>query len=186
MQIHHTKNLDDVLKIPVGTSVKHRLPWLIIGLIGGVLAAQIVENFEGVLSENLFLATFIPLIVYMSDAVGTQMESFAIRDFAIKSHIHFIKYFVRQFLVISIIGVILSLCLLGIIIATHHEFKVGLVLSISLFAAVLSSLFTGLLIPYVFSKIKFDPANASGPIATIIQDLLSVSVYFFIANSLLS
>jgi magnesium transporter len=122
----------------------------------------------------------------MSDAVGTQMEAFAIRDLAIKSHLHFIKYFIKQFLVVSVIGVILSTTLLLISLLTSQELQVGLVLSISLFAAIMSSLATGLLVPYIFARINFDPANASGPIATIIQDLLSVSVYFAIANSLLS
>jgi magnesium transporter len=178
--LESTKSLDDVLKIPVGRAVMHRLPWLLIGLGGGVFAARIVEGFQATLSENLFLASFIPLIVYMSDAVGTQMEAFAIRDLAIKSHLHFIKYFIKQFLVVSVIGVILSTTLLLISLLTSQELQVGLVLSI------MSSLATGLLVPYIFARINFDPANASGPIATIIQDLLSVSVYFAIANSLLS
>ena len=61
-----------------------------------------------------------------------------------------------------------------------------MVLGIALFAAVLSSVFSGLMVPYLFGKLKLDPANASGPVATIIQDLLSVFVYFLTASLLLT
>jgi magnesium transporter len=176
-------DIDDILKISIRKSVFHRLPWLIIGLIGGILTARIVDAFEVTLEKNIFLAAFIPLIVYMSDAVGTQMEAFAIRDFAIQSHLDFIRYFVRQMVVVTLIGFILSIGLFGICIFLLDQGRaVGLVLGISLFAAVMSSLLTGLFIPYIFRRIRLDPANASGPIATIIQDLISVMIYLSIAQ----
>ncbi len=180
------KTLDDVLKLPLYKSIFHRLPWLIIGLIGGVMAAKVVVGFEEILEKNLFLAAFIPLIVYMSDAVGTQMESFAIRDLAMHSHMKLIRYFLRQLIVVSLMGIILSVCLIFISLLMGQEIRVGITLGISLFAAVMSSLLTGILIPYLFNRIKLDPANASGPIATIIQDLFSVSIYFYIASLLLN
>lgn len=157
---------------------------MIIGLAGGILASKIVENFEAVLSENLILAAFIPLIVYISDAVGTQMEAFVIRDMALH-HLKFIKYFFRQLLVVSIIASILALSLFTYFVVSGGEKQIALVLGVSLFAAIMSSLFSGLIIPYLFRWIKLDPANASGPIATIIQDLMSIFIYFLIANRLL-
>lgn len=179
------QNIDDIFRTPIYISIYHRVPWLIIGLLGGVMAAKIVEFFEGTLQSNLYIAAFIPLIVYMSDAVGTQMEAFAIRDMAIQNHFQFIKYFLRQLIVVTLIGIILSILLFVINILIGHELRIGWVLSLSLFAAIMSSLVTGLLIPYLFNKIKLDPANASGPIATIIQDLFSVTIYFMIASILL-
>jgi len=179
------KNIDDIFLIPIHRSIFHRVPWLIIGLLGGVLAAKIVENFETTLESNLYLAAFIPLIVYMSDAVGTQMEAFEIRDMAVTNHFKFVKYFVRQFIIVTIKALILSSLLYIINIFLGHELMVGWVLALSLFAANMSSLVTGLLVPYIFTKIELDPANASGPIATIIQDLMSVTIYFMVANYLL-
>jgi len=179
------KNIDDVFRTPIYKSIWHRTPWLMLGLMGGVLAAGIVNSFEKTLETNLYLASFIPLIVYMSDAVGTQMEAFAIRDMAIQSHLKFVRYFLRQMVVVTLIGLILSGCLLVINVFLGHEPKVGWALSISLFAAIESSLLTGLLVPYIFNRINLDPANASGPVATILQDLLSITVYFAIAQAML-
>lgn len=156
-----------------------------LGLLGGIIAASIISSFEEVLTKNLILAAYIPLIVYVSDAVGTQMEAFVIRDFAIHSRLRFKKYFVRQLLIVLLIGLVLSASLFAISFALYTNAAISLVLSLSLFAAITSSIFTGLLIPYLFHKIDLDPANASGPIATIIQDLASVSIYFFFAHALL-
>lgn len=179
------RDIDDVLKIPISRSITHRLPWLIIGLIGGVFAAKIVEGFEAILSQNIVLAAYIPLIVYMSDAVGTQMEAFAIRDFAIHSHLHFIKYFLRQTVVVTVMGAVLSLGLFAFSVVVNGDSKIAMVLGLSLYSAIITSLVTGLIVPYLFRFIKLDPANASGPIATIIQDIFSVAVYFTVASFLL-
>jgi magnesium transporter len=176
---------DNILSIPLFKSLLHRLPWLILGLFGGLLAAGIVNRFEETLSRNLILAAFIPLIVYMADAIGTQMEAFIIRDLAVNPKIAFLKYFSRQIGIVSILGVVISLTLFLISFILFSNPKISLVLTLALFFAVLSSVFTGLVIPYFFGKLKLDPANASGPIATIIQDVLSVLVYFLIAFWLL-
>ena len=90
-------NIDNIFHLSLKVAIRHRLPWLGLGLFGGILASGIVGNFEEIISKNLVLAAFIPLIVYMSDAVGTQMESFAIRDFALHKNLNFFKYFLRQF-----------------------------------------------------------------------------------------
>lgn len=186
--MHHKKqraeNIDNVLKLPIYKSIYHRLPWLIVGLIGGIIASKIVKNSEAVLSENLILATFIPLIVYISDAVGTQMETFVIRDMALH-RVKFLNYFIRQLIVVTLISTILALTLFLYLVINNNKLSIALVLGLSLFCAIISSLFSGLIVPYLFRKIRLDPANASGPIATIIQDLVSVTIYFSIANSLL-
>ena len=125
------------------------------------------------------------IIVYMADAVGTQMEAFIIRDLAFNPQLHFLKYFIRQFTITSIISIFSSIVLYVLSYLFYRDYSVSLVLSLSLSIAIISSIFTGILIPYFLSKLKFDPANASGPIATIIQDILSVVVYFLIATWLL-
>lgn len=176
---------DDIFQISILNSFRHRIPWLLVGLMGGILTAAIVRNFEIVLSDNLILAAFIPLIVYMADAVGTQMEAFIIRDLAFNPQLHFLKYFIRQFTITSIISIFSSIVLYVLSYLFYRDYSVSLVLSLSLSIAIISSIFTGILIPYFLSKLKFDPANASGPIATIIQDILSVVVYFLIATWLL-
>ncbi|MBI2023748.1 magnesium transporter [Candidatus Giovannonibacteria bacterium] len=178
---HPGSSIDNIINLPILKSVEHRIPWLFIGLFGGIAAAGIVSFFEDTLKENIILAAFIPLIVYMADAIGTQMEAFIIRDSAINPKFDFGKYFFKQTLVVSFIGVLMSGTLFVYSIITGSGNSIGGVLGIALFLAIISSVFTGLIIPYALSRFKFDPANASGPVATIIQDILSITIYFAIA-----
>lgn len=176
---------DDILTIPLWLAIKHRLPWLLVGLLGGMLAAGIVGSFEKTLESNLVLAAFIPLIVYMADAVGTQIEAFVIRDFAVAHRLNYSRYFLKQGLIVFSLAVAIGLSFGVISIGLYGDAKMAVVVSIALFFAVMSSVLSGLLIPYLFTILKQDPANASGPIATIIQDVLSVLIYFTVANILL-
>lgn len=176
---------DNVLTLPVFTSLKHRLPWLLLGLLGGMLAAGIIGRFEGTLEKNLILAAFIPLMVYMADAVGTQMEAFIIRDLAVNPELDFLRYFRRQFLIVTLIALITSGALGGLSLLLYRVPKVSLVLALSLFLGIISSVITGLVIPYLMGRLKQDPANASGPVATILQDILTVAIFFLIASWLL-
>jgi len=178
-------NYDNVLKIPLWRALRHRLPWLFIGLLGGILAAQIIGQFQATLEENIILASFIPLIVYMADAIRTQMETFIIRDLAIDPMLNFGKYVVRQLSVLMLISLIVSGAIFVSIYLFQRDIKISMILGSALFIAISSSFFTGLLIPYFLERLKFDPANASGPVATIIQDLLSVTIYFLVASQLL-
>ncbi len=184
--ISHRRALtDNVMELPIMVSIKHRLPWLLIGLAGGILAARIIGLFENTLQENLILAAFIPLIVYMGGAVEAQMVTFMIRDTALNPKLPFGKYFLHQFRVVLLVALILSIFLYTIGFAFYHDLKIASVVGVALFTAITSSVLVGLIVPYFFSRLKLDPANASGPIATIIQDLLSVTIYFTIASLIL-
>ena len=183
--IYYKGTFDNLTNLSILQSIKHRIPWLIIGLSGGLIAASIVKAFETTLSQNIILVAFIPLIVYMADAVGAQMQAFIIRDLAINRNLNFLKYITKQTGVVFIIGLIMSSALTGITYLIYGNGLISAVLGIALFIATISSMITGLVIPYLLSKIKFDPANASGPIATIIQDIISVLIYFLVATLLL-
>lgn len=176
---------DDIFKISVGKSLWHRLPWLLIGLVGGILVAELIEGFKITLEENLILAAFIPLIVYMSDAVGTQMEAFAVRDFAVHQKINFAKYFWRQYSIVLLIAILASAAFFAVGFIIYQNIAITSVLALALFIAINSSVLTGLLIPFICRKLKLDPANASGPIATILQNVISITIYFTIATWLL-
>lgn len=176
---------DNVLKLSVRTSVAHRLPWLFLGLLGGLLAAHIVSSFKTTLEQNIVLAAFIPLIVYMGSAAGTQMEALIIRDLAIDRKLPFVRYLRRQMTVVVSMAAVCAVLLGGLSYVFYRDLQVSSILATSLLVAVCSSLFTGLCVPYVFSRFRMDPANASGPLATIIQDILSLVLYFSIATALL-
>lgn len=176
---------DDVLKLPISISLKHRLPWLIAGLLGGLVAAYVIGFFEPTLQKNLMLAAFIPLIVYMSGATSAQMIVFFIRDQTLNIKLPIFKYFLRQTTVVALLGLIISGLFFGVSFLIYKQLAISGILGIALFTAIFSSVITGLFIPYFFSQLKLDPANASGPIATIIQDILSIFIYFSIASILL-
>lgn len=175
-------DFDNILEMPITLAVEHRLPWLILGLLGGLVAAYIIGHFEETLEKNLILASFIPLVVYLSDAVQTQLGAFAIRDLALFRKFDFWRYFLKQFFAVSLLAFILGGVLFLITFLLYQRGDMALVLSSTVIIAVLSALLTGLLIPFILRKFKFDPANASGPIGTIVQDILSVLIYFGVAS----
>ena len=183
--IRHPKALAaNILETSLFTFFRHRVPWLFLGLLGGLLAARVIGLFENTLRENVVLAAFIPLIVYMSDAVGTQTEAWVIRDLAIEQRLPFRKYFLRHLLVTAMIA-----CSFGIALylmsAVLYGNPMAMVLGLSLTAAITSSVLTGLIVPFAFSRMHLDPADPSGPVGTILQDILSILAYFLIASVLL-
>lgn len=173
------------IDLPMKKLLWHRLPWLLLGLLGGVLSAEIVGLFEGTLSENLILASFIPMIMYMGGSVLSQTQAFFIRDLALNPQLNFRKYFVKQLGVMCIIALSVSVVMLVISLLRHQSLAIANVLSVALFAVVGSTMLTSLVIPYIFQKFKFDPADGSGPMSTVVQDLLGVTIYFLVAYLLL-
>ncbi|EKD33207.1 MAG: hypothetical protein ACD_76C00068G0004 [uncultured bacterium] len=178
--------IDDVIKIPLFQAVKHRIPWLILGLIGGLVAAGIVGLFEETLERNLILASFIPLVVYIADSVRTQLEAFAIRDITLYRKLEIGKYVTKQMAIVLITALILSISILIFGQILNYELIISVVLGLAIFSAISSSVITGIGVPFLFRKMHIDPANASGPIGTILQDITSVSVYFLIATAILT
>lgn len=177
--------IDNVLQIPITLSFRHRVPWLMVGLVGGLFTSKIIGFFEDILSENLILASFIPLVVYMSGAIAVQTQTVVIRDLAIEHHFNIRRYVWRQMLVVIFISFTsaILLSLLSFVFAIPSG--VALTLIISLFAAMASSIGSGLLVPFVLRHFRSDPANVSGPIVTIIQDMTTVILYFAIASVIL-
>lgn len=162
---------------------KLRLPWLALGLFGGLLAAKIVHFFEGPLQDHFILAAFIPLIIYMADAVGTQTETLFVRSLVYRPDIK--KYFLKEIEVSLSIALVLGILLTFI---SYFWFKlsyIGIILGVSLFFTIIVAFLLGLLVPYLFNKFKEDPAMASGPIGTIIRDISSLIIYFSLASILL-
>ncbi len=176
---------EDQLTFPFFMAIKHRLPWLLIGLIGGVLVARIIGFFEASLRQNLVLAMFIPVIVYMSNATGSQTQAIFLRDLATHTKIPFRKYFLRQLLTCFFLALFCSLFLFLVVAVGWATFYLAFVLSLSMLITIISASFFALAIPYSLNKFKVDPAFGSGPFTTIVQDILSIIIYFGIANWLL-
>lgn len=164
---------------------KIRLPWLIVGLFGGMIAAQIIAYFESTLSEKIILASFIPLILYISNAVAIQTQTLYIRNLATNTFSQRV-YFLKELRVSLIIGLTLSLIVFLIFLTTSQGILIATILSTSILIAITTSIFMAMTITWILSKIKMDPALGSGPFGTIISDITSLLIYFFVASVFLS
>lgn len=165
--------------------VKSRVPWLVVGVIGGTITAALIGSFEDLLSEFIALASFIPIMVYMSDAVGTQSEALIIRKIAVDPSMRPLIYIRREFMVAAGIGA-LSSAFAGLMAGlTRMNPSLGLIIFISMFFSVLAAVLISTASPLVFRRLGFDPAVATGPLATILSDFTTTLIYLSVASSLL-
>lgn len=169
---------------PVRRRLWHRLPWLLVGLLGGFFAADIVGAFEEQLQANVILAFFVPAVVYLADAVGTQTEALVIRGLSVGVGIG--RVLVREVLTGVLVGVALALVFLPVAIVRWGDYKVALAVSLALLGACSIATIIAMGLPWVFHRLGRDPAFGSGPLATVIQDLLSIVIYFAIAVKIVS
>ena len=160
----------------------HRLPWLLVGLAGAVLSAELVGVFEAKLHAHLILAFFVPGIVYLADAIGTQTETLTIRGMSVGIRVE--RVFFRELMTGFFIGLILATIFFVLVLARWQRLDVAIAVSIALFAAssIASAVAMGL--PWLLRGMGQDPAFAAGPLATVIQDLLSVLTYFVVCMAL--
>lgn len=183
---HGEKNAIDVLlKATSGTHVKLRLPWLVLGLFGGVVAAVVVEQFEGTLSDQLILAAFIPAIVYMADAVGSQTQMLFVRALALHHSLKVVPYLLREVVVNFILGLILAGLILVISLLWVGNPIVSVILALSVFLTVCFTVLVAISLPWLFNRFGYDPAIASGPLATVVRDIMSLLIYLGVAATLL-
>ena len=162
---------------------KSRLPWLFFGLVGGGISTFIVQNFQQTIREELALAFFIPVIVYMNDAVGTQAQTVFVRNSALEKT-HLVKSLLFETKVTFLIALVLSISMY-IFADIWLDANVALVVTLSMFLGIMSSAIIGTFIPWALEKFGKDPAIGSGPFTTILQDLLSIVIYFTIASAFL-
>ncbi len=183
----HKKNefSTKILEAPVKTLVKIRIPWLITGLLGGLLAANITIFFEEPLKSYFILASFIPLIAYMSGAVASQTQVLYIRSLS-SNHLSKKKYFLKEIKTGLLMGIVLSFILFNLTFLISRILLVSFILGVSLFLTILSAIVISIFIIEILSKLGKDPALGSGPFGTILADISSLLIYFMVATFLLS
>jgi len=161
----------------------HRLPWLAIGLVGAMASAGIVASFEEDLEREVLLAFFVPAVVYMADAVGTQTETVVIRGMALGVSLKSIAR--RELATGAIIGCLLAVVFLVFARVVWGDVRIAAVVSLALLVSASVATLVAMTLPYGLQRLGRDPAFGSGPLATVIQDLLSIAAYFAIAAALL-
>ena len=159
-------------------SLRRRLPWLIVGLGGGLLAALVVRNFEATLEAQIALAAFIPVVVYIADAVGAQVEIIFIRRLAIDAQTRVIPYFFKELFVSGVIGLIIGACAAVAVAYWWSSAFLASVVGVSIGLGAVVAALIAVLLPSLFAKFKFDPAMATGPLATVVADISSLLIYF--------
>jgi len=174
------------IKSSASVMVKTRLPWLIIGVLGGTITASIISSFEHVLNTLLALAAFAPVLAYLSDAVGTQSETLAVRSIALNPLLSLKSYFVREIAVALSLALACGLLLSTIVLVEWQNSTLGLIVGLSMFFSIISAVLISTGFPFLFKKANLDPAIASGPFATMISDVATVTIYFTVASILLT
>jgi magnesium transporter len=152
-------------------------------LAGAILAADIVRFFERELQANVMIAFFIPGIVYLADAVGTQTEALIIRGLSVGVPIGSVLR--REILTGLMIGLTLAMVFYPIGVWRWAGDGIVLAVALAIFAACATASLVALALPWVLNRLGIDPAFGSGPLATVVQDLLSIVIYLVIATAIL-
>jgi magnesium transporter len=169
---------------PVRRRFWHRLPWLLLGLCGALFAADLIGRFEDVLRANVVLAFFLPGIVYLADAVGTQTETVIVRGLSLGVPM---RHMVARELVAGIvIGVALGTIASPLVWWLWQDADLALSVGVSVFAAASTSTVAAMLLPWTLERVGLDPAFGSGPLATVIQDLLSIYIYLIVTTVMIA
>ena len=164
-----------------------RLPWLFVGLLGGVLSSRVIGVFEEDIARNASLTLFLPLLAAMGGNVGVQSSSIMVQSIAggtLKLTSIWMKIF-REFLGGLLIGVICSVVLFLYNWLSGNDLQLTSVVSFSLLVIIVFASLFGTFVPLALDKCKIDPAIATGPFVTTTNDIVCCLLYFSIARSLL-
>ncbi len=168
----------------VWSHTRARIPWLFIGLCGGVFGAKIIELFEGDIQKVAKLAMFLPLIAAMGGNVGVQASSIVVQ--ALAGHSLLKESMTKKLLKEVVIALVNGLILSGLIFLFNHlmfgSMELTLSVSISLFIVIIFAATFGTFIPLILDKVKIDPALATGPFITTANDIVGLLIYLYISR----
>ncbi|MDA0195089.1 MAG: magnesium transporter [Bacteroidetes bacterium] len=163
-----------------------RLPWLMIGLVGGSIAAYFIGFFESEIILIPAMSFFIPLIMATGGNVGIQSSSIIVQSLASRNAFEESMWnrLFKSLLVSIVNGAVLSIAVYFIVFSFDSDSTIAMVVAIALFSVVLLASFMGTITPLILNKFDINPALASGPFITTANDLLGLLVYFGVASAL--
>lgn len=169
-------------------SAKKRLPWLIILLFLGMFTASLIGRFEATLEKVAILAIFIPLIAGMAGNTGTQSLAVAVRGIATGEFKEQgkTKLLIREATTGLITGSVCGIIITLIIYFWKGEIFLGILVGISIMITLIVATLSGSVIPLIMNRLNIDPAVASGPFITTINDIISILIYFGIATAFMN
>ena len=165
-----------------------RMPWIIILVFLGMISASLISSFEETLNQVVVLAAFIPVIMDSAGNVGTQSLAVAVRNISMgekRTKEEFWKNILKELLAGMMIGLAAGIIMALVAGIFYQNFTLALIIAFSLFVTLSLSTVVGAVIPILINRLKIDPAIASGPFITTINDAMGLLIYFSVATKLL-
>ena len=171
----------------VWRNTRARLPWLLIGIAGGLMNAKFMGLFESELARVTAIAFFTPLIQATGGNVGIQSSSLIVQSLANPDFVDegLWKRLIKVFFVALLNGLMLSVLVFTANVVLFGEYRLSLVVSLALFSVILFASFIGTVTPLILNRFGFNPALAAGPFITTTNDLLGLTVYFLTVHLML-
>jgi magnesium transporter len=162
---------------------KTRLPWLMVGFIGELINSRIIGSYEGQLSIHPEMAFFMPLIAAMGGSIGVQSSSIVVQGLANNtlSVSHIGKQLGKELNVALLNGIIFSCLIMGFNLYLKTPFRLSITISVSLLSVIIFASIFGTTIPLMLKRFKIDPALATGPFITTMNDIIAMFIYFTIS-----
>lgn len=171
------------VEAPIVRRVRDRLPWLAIGLLGSLAVTFVMSGFEQAIANRVAIAFFVPGVVYLADAIGTQTEAVTVRRLS-HGRLSLGKALAGEVGAGLLIGLALAALSFPVIVAGFRDAHLALAVAAAIVVAGSVAASIGLLLPWALARAGTDPAFGSGPLATIIQDVLSLVIYFAVVRVL--
>ena len=167
------------------TAAKKRAPWIVFLMFAGLITSGVIEQFEETLESVVVLAAFMPMLMDSGGNVGTQSLAVSVRGLAlgtidVKDLWRMIR---KEFSTGFLIGFVCMVLISILILIFYGNIMLGVVVGLSILVTLSISAVIGLTFPLILNKLKFDPAIASGPFITTINDIIALMIYFSIATT---
>ena len=179
--VRQNEHAAQALEEPPTRRVRERLPWLLVGLVGSAVATAVVAGFEKSFERRVAVAFFIPGIVYLAAAIGTQTQTIAVRGLSFL-HPHGAGLFLSEIWTGFLLGLALALPAFPAIWLTFGDPRLAFAVAGAIVVAGTIATAVGLAFPVMLSGLGKDPAFGSGPLATVIQDVLSLVTYLVVVD----
>jgi magnesium transporter len=179
--LRQTEHAAMSLEEPPSRRMRERLPWLLVGLAGSAVATAVVVGFEKALEQRVAVAFFMPGIVYLADAIGTQTEAIAVRGLSFM-HPAGVRLFLSEMWTGFLLGLALALPAFPGVWWAFGDPLLALAVSTAIIVAGTIATAVGLGFPLILSRLGKDPALGSGPLATVVQDVLSLVTYLVVVH----
>ena len=165
---------------------KARIPWLLVGMCGGIIGSRIISSYEGQIHLRPEMAFFIPLIGATGGNVGVQSSSIIVQGLANNTMISekLAPKLLKELSVGLINGLICSVLILGYNTLISESWALAATVSLALFTVIICASFLGTFVPLTMHRFKINPALATGPFVTTLNDIIGISIYFLVGRLL--